>query len=147
MAIAVFDYSAWAARYPEIAGSVNAQLAGLYFVEATLYLDNTDASLVADAAQRLVLLNMLVAHIALLNATINGTAPSGLVGRVTSATEGTVSVQVDAGAISGTAAWFAQTSYGYAYWIATARYRGARYIPGIQPNFEPFYGRGSYWPR
>lgn len=146
MAIAVFDYALWSARYPELAGSVNETLAGLYFNEAELYLSNTDCSPVEDAGQRLMLLNMLVAHIALLNAAINGQAPSGLIGRVTDATEGTVKVSVDAGSIPGSASWYAQTTYGWAYWNATARYRTMRYIPGRQPSFEPLWPwRMSQW--
>lgn len=140
MAVAVFNYAQWAARYPELAGSVDAGLAAIYFTEATLYLDNTDCSPVTDVATRLALLNMIVAHIAKLNATINGAAPSGLVGRISSATQGSVSVSVDGGTGSEAGAWFQQTTYGAAFWRATAPYRTMQYVAAPQPNMEPFYG-------
>lgn len=131
--VVTFDYATWAARYPELAASVDEALATLYFGEATLYLDNSAQSVVRDLTARAALLNMLTAHIAKLNATIGGQPPSGLVGRVASASEGSVSVSTDAGAIPGTAAYFAQTQYGMSFWAATARYRTARYIPGPRP--------------
>lgn len=146
MAIVTFDYALWSARYPELAGSVNEALAGLYFNEATLYLNNTDCSPVCDVGQRAVLLNMLVAHIALLNATINGQAPSGLVGRVKEAAEGTVRVSVDAGAASNSEAWYAQTTYGWAFWNATRGLRTMHYIADAGRSFEPRWPwRMSQW--
>lgn len=147
MTIAAFNYDAWAARYPELAGSVDADLAALYFAEAELYCANTDCAVVpADAVTfqpRLMLLNMLVAHIAKLNAPIGGEAPSGLVGRIASATQGSVSVSAAMEGQPGSAAWYNQTTYGATYWRATARYRTARYVP--PPPYGPV--GGFPWPR
>lgn len=137
MAVAVFDYAAWAARYPELAGAVSEQLAASLFVEAGLYLDNTDCSPVQDVSIRLVLLNMIVAHLAVLGGALDGGAPSGVVGRVSSATEGSVSVTSELNLESGTAAWFAQTQYGLSFWQAAKRYRGMHYRPGPRPVFDP----------
>ena len=128
MASVTFDPAAFKLRYPEFATLDNALLT-LYFAEATLYLDNTDCSPVTNLTVRAMLLNMIVAHIAAMNAGANGQAPSPLVGRVSNATEGSVSVGTDY-AVPGTAAWYAQTKYGAAYWEATKRYRLGRYIPG-----------------
>ena len=77
MAGVVFDYSLWSLSYPELSGSVKAALAGAYFTEATLFLDNTDRSRVTDLGQRGMLLNMLTAHIAALNAPPSLVLPSG----------------------------------------------------------------------
>lgn len=133
MAIVVFDPSAFLVRYPEFS-TVNPVLLGDYFTEATLYLDKTDSSRVQDVNQRALLLNMLVAHIAALNSGANGQSPSPLVGRVSSATEGSVNVSTEfAAATNGTQAWFYQTRYGASYWALTGRYRTAVYIPGY-PN-------------
>lgn len=143
MAVAVFSYSEWALDYPLLAPWVDEATATRFFARAELLLNNTDCSPVTDVNQRLLLLNMLVAHLALLNAAINGTLPSGLVGRVTGATEGSVTVSVDAGAMSGSQAWYAQTTPGYEYWQATAFYRNMRYVPGPVRNFEP-YPFGGY---
>lgn len=130
MTIVVFDPTAFKARYPEF-GTVAESLLTLYFGEATMYLDNTDCSRVTDIPQRTVLLNMLTAHVAAMNGTgVGGKGASGLVGRVNSATEGSVSVSVDyASTASGTMAWYLQTPYGAAYWAATGRYRTMHYIP------------------
>jgi hypothetical protein len=142
LTVATFDYALWAARYPELATSVNPMLANEYFAEAGGYLDNTDNSPVADPTTRLRLLNMLVAHIAALNAPLNGQASTAGVGRVSQASEGSVSVTLDMGTTSANAAWFQQTKYGAAFWQATASLRTMRYVPGCQPVFDRF---GPYW--
>jgi hypothetical protein len=145
MAVAVFDYGVWALRYPELAASVSAPLAQSYFGEAGLYLDNTDCSAVQDVAARLALLNMIVAHIARLNAPIGGVAPSGLVGPISQATEGSVSVTVKQPDARGLAWWFMQTTYGAAVWAALTPYRNAHYIASPQPMFGPFGWDPQSW--
>ena len=82
---------------------------------------------------------MLVAHIAALNSGTNGNAAPETVGRVDQATEGSVSVHLDMGAVPGTAAWYMQTKYGAAYWSATKQYRTMRYLTGKS--------RPQSWPR
>lgn len=129
MGIVTFDLATFRVRYPEFA-TVSDQLLDAYFDEATIYLNNTEASPVLDVVKRSLFLNMLVAHIAALNAGTNGAAASPLVGRINSATEGSVTVSVDMGAVSGSAAWYMQTKYGAAYWQATINLRGFRYVPG-----------------
>lgn len=140
----VFNYAVWAARYPELASSVDENLATAYFGEATLYLNNSCCSVVCGPEPRATLLNMITAHIAKLNATINGVPPSGLVGRISDASEGTVSVAVDYGTQSASAAWWLQTQYGASYWQATARYRRGRYVPGPPPSFNGFPVPGRF---
>lgn len=127
------DYANWALRFPELASSVPQALAQLYFNEAcdmALPLAN-DYSLAGTAYR---LLNLLTAHIAALNAPLNGQPSSPLVGRINSASEGSVSVQTQFDAPPGTPQWFMQTKYGSAYWTATASSRSFRYIPG-RPQF------------
>jgi hypothetical protein len=136
--VVVFDYAAWALRYPELAASVPQPLAQQYFNEAQLYCDNTPCSPIRDwkpGGERAMLLNMVTAHIAALNAPIGGQGSSPLVGRINSATEGSVSVQSQLDMPPGTAQWFAQTKFGLAFWTATAQYRTMRYVPG--PVFDP----------
>lgn len=140
MGIAVFNYATWAASYPELATSVDAAAAQRYFDTAGFLLTNTDCSVVQDVGRRLVLLNMLTAHLAKLFATINGAAPSGLVGAVKSATEGSVSVATGLGEMSGSEAFYAQTPYGFLFWQATRKYRSATYVPGPCPSPGPFVG-------
>jgi len=144
--VVIFDFTSWIARYPEFA-SVSSTLAQLYFNEAQMYCDNTPCSPIpydpanpAISWQRPMYLNMLTAHIAALNAPVNGQAASSLVGRIASAGEGSVNVSVEMeGQLQGRA-WYAQTKYGFAYWQATAQYRTARYKIGPQYNPDP-YGR------
>lgn len=127
MAIATFNYSVWSARYPELVPFVSADLGTALFAEAGLYLDNSDCSPVPDVTVRGMLLNMLVAHIGKLTQT-------ELVGRVSNASEGSVSVASEMNT-PGSAAWFEQTPYGAAFWQATAVLRTMHYVPGRQPYF------------
>jgi hypothetical protein len=129
----VFNYTNWALRYPELAGSVSDPLAEIYFGEAQLYCDNSPTSIISNCApayQRTYFLNMITAHIASLNASINGQPPNPLVGRISNATEGSVNVTTQFDMSPGSAQWFAQTKYGAAFWQASAAYRTMHYIPG-----------------
>lgn len=137
----VFNYAQWAARFPELAGSVAEPLAQAYFDEATLYLSNDDSvSRVKNQARRALILNLIVAHIAKLNPTAGGDA-AALVGRISSATEGSVTVQTDLQIKSEAAQWWLQTPYGLQAWQALAPYRTAVYVPGHQRRMNPY---GSY---
>jgi hypothetical protein len=128
--IVTFDPAAFKARYPEFATLSNTLLQAYFDEAALLYLDNTEASRVQQVERRGLLLNMLVAHIAQINAGSSTQPASPLVGRITTATEGSVSVSADMGAVPGTAAWFLQTKYGASFWQATAQFRTMRYVPG-----------------
>lgn len=129
MAVAVFNYQDWILDYPELAAKVTeAQGRRLFAQAGTRYLNNTDWSVVQDIPTRTDLLYLLVAHMAALG--IARADPSFFgAGRVSSATQGSVSVSLDVGAMSGTEAWYAQTTYGWAYWAATAPYRTMQYVP------------------
>lgn len=145
MAAVPFDEAAFRIRYPEFA-TLSSILLGAYFEEAQVYLNNTDTSPVREG-MRSVLLSMLVAHIAALNAGVNGQAAPSTVGRVSQASEGSVSVTFDVGASASQAeAWFAQTKYGWAYWQATRAFRTARYLPGRSVRPRYYGGRGPWLP-
>ena len=148
MGVVAFDYPAWAARYPELSASVSQPLAQQYFNEAQLYCDNTPCSPIRDdsiGGQRALLLNMLTAHIAALNAALNGQPSSPLVGRIGRASEGSVSVQAQMDMPAGSPQWYVQTRYGAAFWQATAQYRSMHYVPGHPPPVDPFARRA--WAR
>lgn len=126
-----FNYALWASTYPEFTNTVNATQAESYFNLATTIHRNDGGGPVNDANQQLSLLNMVTAHIAALFApqTAGGQA-TGLVGRIASATEGSVSVQAAySNNVSQQMAWFIQTKYGAFYWTATAPFRTMRYVP------------------
>jgi hypothetical protein len=138
--VVTFSYADWSARYPELASYVSSATAQLYFNEAGLYCDNTPTSLITNTSQggeRELLLNMVTAHIAALNAPLNGQPSSPIVGRISGATQGSVSVQTDY-QVPGTAAWFAQTKYGAAFYQATTKYRSMLYVRGPVPVANPF---------
>jgi hypothetical protein len=141
--VVTFDYALWAQAYPNLAAKADAPLAGTYFARATLYLDNTPSSRVCDLDQRQALLFLLTAHIAKLSqmAAAAGDGP-GLVGRISQATQGSVSVSADMPNQPQGAAWYQQTTYGADYWAATAWLRTAIYVP---PARGP-YGFGSLGP-
>jgi hypothetical protein len=130
MAVVVFDQAAFLDRYPEFAATIGnyPRAAVNAFDEACLYLNNTDSSRVPEPP-RSILLNMLTAHIVALSYGVNGKAVSGLVGRITSAGEGSVNVSADMGPSTSQKAWYEQTQYGASYWRASAVYRTAIYVP------------------
>lgn len=140
-----FDPTAFVARYPEFAPLTMDQLQA-YFNEACLYCANNTCNPAFADGTLATLLNMLTAHVAWLNAPRDGNgnpAATGqpaapIVGRISSANQGSVSVQADMGdtnAGSPSQAWYMQTKYGAAYWAATAQYRTARY--SARPTFVP----------
>lgn len=152
-----FDYAAWIAIFPEMA-NVSEPLATEYFNLATLFCANT-LRIVCSATKLATLLNLLTAHIAQLFAPqINGQPNNGsgsvpapnTVGRVSNASEGSVSVGFDMPGQPPAAAWYVQTRYGALFWQATSVYRTMRYIPGpiATPAFPgplPFGGwRGGF---
>ncbi len=139
-AIATFNYQTWVARYPEFV-AVGQPLADLYFAEAQLYLVNDGSGPVEDPNVQLALLNMLTAHIAALYGGANGQPASPLVGRINTATEGSVSVGADLPNLPGTAAWFVQTKYGISFWQASAAFRTFRYRVGPRRVFDPLFQR------
>lgn len=105
-----------------ISKCVYARAVGNLFNAACLLLDNTENSKVNDLTARKTLLYMLVCHIATLQQ--RGT---GMVGLLTSATEGKVSVGLQA--YTSNPNWYSQTQCGSMFWLATAKYRvGMRYI-------------------
>lgn len=143
-AVVTFDYSLWSQRYPEFQ-AVDSSLVGLYFQEATIYHSNSSTGLVQDAGQQLALLGMVTAHICQLNAPSRGTpvqtGSPQLVGQITDATEGSVSVTAKNDYPPGTVQWWQQTKYGAAWWAATAPYRSMQYRRGrMIRETNPYFG-------
>lgn len=128
MAIVTFVPADFKTAYPEFVAIPDARCTVMFTMAAQSILDNTDNSPVMALDYRTQLFYLLVAHIL----TLFAIAPDGSerpVGRVDSATEGTVSVgfayELPAG--SAMAAWFNQTKYGALYWMMTAQFRSMRY--------------------
>lgn len=130
MPIVAFNSATFLAMYPEFSNVADSLLPFL-FDQSTDYLDNTEYSLVIDATKRERLLYMLMAHLAYVRFGDNkGNGGSGLVGRISSASEGSVSVSADVGPVEFRYAWYTQSPYGMDYWQATKVYRMANYYPG-----------------
>lgn len=127
--VVTFVYSDWTALYPEFSTTVTtAPQAQGYFDQATVLQENTGYP-ISDPTTLTTLLYLLTAHVALLFAGSNGNPVSPLVGRISSATEGSVSVGTEMPGATANSAWFQQTRYGALYWQMTAAYRTMRYIP------------------
>jgi hypothetical protein len=134
-----FDYNAWVALTGY--ANVNPTQAAAFFDFATLYFDNSGWPAALPQAPKL--LNLLTAHIAYLwsprdaqdNPSSTGTMPPpAIVGRISSATQGSVSVQAEYESNAGSPSlqWYNQTSWGAAYVAATAQFRTGFYIGGPQ---------------
>lgn len=129
----IFDAAAFVLRFPEFAAYNAANPGALqrFFDEAALILKNDYTSRVKDLTERSILLNLLTAHIATLAGIVSpGGAGStaGQVGRVGSASQGSVSVSLDAGTVYASQAWYMSTSYGAQYWQLTSKYRHMRIV-------------------
>ncbi|OIN06083.1 hypothetical protein BFS86_19435 [Shewanella algae] len=134
-----FDYASWAAIYPMFPNVLQTQVINGALPIAELYCRNDGGGPVGTAAIQTTLLNLMVAHICQIMYGVNGQPPSGVVGRISDATEGSVSVSTDYMSTANSA-WYLQTPFGAAFWAATAPYRTARYIPGPRRA----YGRCFY---
>lgn len=140
MAVAVFDYAKWTAMFPYMA-AVPEVVADGFFTVAELLFANDDCSPIPDTDKRLVFLNYIVAHLARLAGypvSAGGSAqPDGMVGRISSATEGTVSIDSDYGSVRNSQAWWIQTQEGATFWQMTIALRTARYVPAPPRYFGP----------
>lgn len=127
MAVVVLDICRFRELYPELPETTPDVKIEFWFLQAQTIINNSDCSIVKDSKEREMLLFLLMRHFAALE---ERASQGGLVGRISSATEGSVSVSADMGGVSGNVAWFMQTPWGANYWQMTAKYRGFRYIPG-----------------
>jgi uncharacterized protein DUF4054 len=144
--IVSFNYAQWTSRYPEFAG-ISSDAATTYFDEAQIYVRNDGGGPVKTASVQSALLNMVTAHLAALYSpqtlgtpNSSGSSPaSPLVGRIASATEGSVTVAADMPDQPGTAAWWNSTKYGASFWNASKQYRTMRYLIAAQRQFDPLF--------
>lgn len=134
--VVTFDPVAFAKQFREFSMQDPGVLTG-YFAIACTILDNSGAGLVTDPVVLGVMFNLLTAHIALILGGADGEAPSQAVGRIKSAGEGSVHVDLDMGASTTNKAWYEQTKYGAMYWRMSDPYRSATYVP--PPDQETYY--------
>lgn len=130
-AIGVFVYADFTAAYPAFASAPpEATLQAYFELAGEVWLRNDGTGPVRKTTLQTQLLYMLTAHLAQLFSGPDGNDPSGLVGRISSATEGSVTVSTEYESTMNSA-WFNQTPYGAAFWQATAAFRSfPAYLPG-----------------
>ena len=138
--VVVFDVTEFRGLYPKITAS-DLQLQS-FFYEAEILFNNTSKSCVQDLTKRKILLYMIVAHLATLQAQVD--AGNMLVGRLSSASEGSVSISSDYGVLGSSEKWWVQTPYGAKFWQMTAMFRTSLYVV---TNFAmPVNRKGvGYW--
>ena len=138
----VFSYATWVAMFSEFSPLTPAQ-GQAYFNNATLICANSASNPINGDGNLAALLYWLTSHFAWLqcpkdsngNPAATGAIASPLVGRISNAQEGSVSVQTewDGGDKSDLEAFLLQTKYGAFYYSATSQYRTARYL--ARPTF------------
>lgn len=126
----VFDPTLFKELYPQFA-NMSDTILNYFFEKAETLLDNSETACI-PLAERKILFYLLVAHYAALQDRINQ-GNSGLVGRIASATTGTVSIGTDYGSSSPNSKWYDQTPYGAEYWAMIAKYKNAIYIVAEAP--------------
>lgn len=121
MGVAVaFNYPNWIALFPEFTSTVNStQATTLVLPLAESYTRNDGGGPVTDIPTQTNLLNLMVAHVAQLLYGSSAQPLSPIVGRVASATQGSVSVSTDMPS-NPDDAWYLQTRYG-AMWLRMAQ--------------------------
>lgn len=150
--IVTFSWPLFLQQFPEFI-YLNSAQGNMYANMAQSIHRNDGGGPITDSVQQLNLLNMATAHIIKLFApSQDGAQSPDLVGRITNASEGSVSVAAELPMPPNpNASWFNQTKYGALYWLATAPYRTMRYIPGpVRPTnpwpiYGTFFGSGPGW--
>ncbi len=136
-AIVVFNYENWIAQFPNF-NYLSSVQATMYFDIATNYFRNDGFGPVCNLDQKTLILYLLTAHIAQLFAPkSNGQNPSTIVGRINTASEGSVSVGAEFQA-SPAASWYLQTQYGASAWQLMLPWRTMRYVPGVSRIMNPW---------
>lgn len=135
------SYAAFIVTFPEFSVLTQAQVQAQWNM-ATGLQRNDGCGPVTTAGQQVNLLNLVTAHLCALffqgPGDPNPGAPkdaSTPVGRVSSASQGSVSAQFDYGTVGKKEAFWVQTRYGALWWQMTRTYRTMLYAPG-QP-FQP----------
>ena len=142
MGVAVpFVYIDWIALFPQFSNLTQAQVTGPVLTVSQQYCRNDGGGPVCDPTNQTQLLYLMVAHVSQL---LYGSTTQPLtraVGRISNASEGTVSAAVD-WPTTPSNAWYLQTQYGAMYWQMILPYRTGIYGPKITPQRKPFSGPG-----
>lgn len=133
----VFNYGAWAARYPNLtAGTTPDAVADQFLIAGLSYFNNSAGSPEPDPAKRQIILFLITAHLVMLTQKTGGADRTQMVGRVSSASQGSVSVSMDAAGAPSAAWWWSQTQYGAMAYSILRKYALTLYVPGPRPTFD-----------
>lgn len=129
------QYQVWAKRFPTLAPYITELQFGACFDQAQLFQANDGSGPIDDPVEALRLMGLMIAHIAVLTYPTTGNPanpdpPSPLVGRISNATQGSVSVATQNDYPPGSPQWFQQTTWGSMWYQATAQFRTMHYRPG-----------------
>lgn len=157
----VFSYADFIAAYPVFNAVMSGQMTGYFAIASTLFGNNTVNlnRFGGDLTVMTAIMYAATAHVAWLQASrdVNGNPstngsqpPPGIVGRVSSASEGSVSVSSEWSKVdSSSEAFWIQTQYGALFWQMTAGVRTAHYLQNPAVRAVPLvpygYGRGGRW--
>ncbi len=133
MNVVTLDYVNWAIYFPELAVYVSPTQAQAYCVEACT-LNQRATNYYTPGDRGYLLINLLTAHVAALRAPL-GSPSSPLVGRISNATEGSVTVAAEFKVPDGCPQYYAQTKYGVEAWVLMAPDRTMRYVPPAPRRF------------
>ncbi len=128
MAVVELDIEGWRELFPAFAEAADAQVQH-WFAQACMLVGNDAGSMIPydppSRLQRQTVINLVMCHLATLDR--RGDA----VGRVTSATQGSVSSSTDYAAAGRNAAWWTQSQCGATAWQLLKPYRvGGLYLHG-----------------
>lgn len=143
--IVAFDPAAFIVLFPQFNYLPVPQLEA-YFTVATTFVRNDGCGPVTSEQMQTQLLNFATAHIVKLFAVqADGQAPSDIVGRINSASQGSVSVGSEMLLPPGSAQWWNQTQFGATFWLLSAPFRTMRYLPGPQKPVAPWPVSGTFF--
>jgi hypothetical protein len=131
-------------QYPQFANISQSLVQGDILTTAEQFCRNDGGGPVYIFSLQTTLLNLMVAHIcALFYPSGSSAGPSGIVGRIDSATEGSVSVHAEMPVGNNPdVAWYQQTPYGSAFYKLMPKL--GRYYPRLrqlpQPGLNPWPG-------
>jgi hypothetical protein len=156
----IYNLQTFLGIFPEFSG-LNSTQCQAYFTRATgSIIGNSCTNPAFNDGNLPYLVYLATAHVAWLNSpkdangnpAATGAPASPLVGRISTASEGSVSVATEYPLDGGSSAeekYLAQTKYGVELWAALAPYRTAQYAarPTIVRfgRFGGFWGRGGGW--
>lgn len=153
-----FDFPTWVGLFPEFSGLTAGQ-GTAYFTRATgTIIANSDTNPANADGNLSYLIYLATSHVAWLNCpkdaagmpSSTGSLPPPIVGRISSVSEGSVSVSTEwptGGDLSAQEKYLMQTKYGAELWAALGQYRTARYLARPTAVFggrflSPWYRRG-----